>query len=82
MRDLRRNNKVNQKSLPMIRSFMKKPSQLILSNQHTGKTITVLKPAYSRNQHQIHDQSSMTKKQHQQRQCQQAPIRPRHFSRS
>jgi hypothetical protein len=43
--DFRRKKKVNQKSLPIIRSFGKKPSTNCLSNQHTAKTITVLKPA-------------------------------------
>ena len=41
MRDLRRNKNVNQKSLPMIRSFRKKTNSTnCLSNQHTGKTIS------------------------------------------
>jgi len=60
MRDLIRNKKVNQNKLTNDQIIQEKTkSTNCLFIQHIGKK-SVLKPAYSCNQHQIHDQSSMT----------------------
>ena len=82
MRDLRRNKNVNQKSLPMIRSFRKKPSQLIVCLISTLVKQSVLKPAYSCNQHQIHDQSSMNRNSINSNKVNMRLSCPHHFSRS